>query len=140
MNRCNCGAKHTSFPNQHHDWCEVIRCTSSTVLHNFARIQFKRTDEKTITVFLKENNLLLGTVDYEYWRGEFRTSFFRETHQAKEARAAVMMCLEYLTESINDDRLVEWRPYTTVARREYQEWLSKMDSPKVNPHNDWDYD
>lgn len=141
MNKCNCGAKFTSFPSQHHDWCEVIKNTSEVVLHNFARMMFKRTDDKTINVILKETGQLLGSVDYEYWRGDFRVGIFRETHNGKEARSAILGCLEYLTECIRDDRLVEWRPHTVAARREYQEWLSKMETPKVNPHNnDWDYD
>lgn len=138
MTKCNCGAKHTSFPNQHHDWCDVIKQTNEVVLHNFARMQFKRMNERTINVYLKETNQLLGTVDYEYWRGRFRLGIFCEAPRMGDTRRAVLECLEFLLESIHDDRMIEWRPFTAKARHEYQEQQSKTN---INPHtSEWDFD
>ncbi len=133
MGRCDCGAKHTSFPNHHTDWCNALRGISKDILHNFARIGFKRVDDKTIDVILKETGQKLGILEYAYWRGEFNQGSYRENYNSGDTRSAVLGCIMHLASSIQDDRLEEWRRYNLEARRKHDE------SMKINPHKENDY-
>ena len=123
MPKCNCGAKHTrDAKNIHSDWCDAIRLLSPVMLENFGRFQFKRVDNQTIDVIIKDGNHKVGTLGYE-----FRSGIFNENHNFKDLRHAVLQCIEFLVDSINDDRMQEWLPYRKQALIEYNNRETKND-------------
>lgn len=117
MPKCDCGAKHTKMPNIHSHWCKVMTETPKSLWHNFGMLKFKKIDNKTIQVIYKDGNVDLGSFDYEYRRGEFKSGTFNQSVHCGEFRSAVLQCIDFLVDSINDDRICEWRAETMKARK-----------------------
>ena len=135
MTRCNCGAKHTSFKNTHADWCDVIRHTNRVVLENFGRMEFRIINDSKIKVIIKDGDTHIADLDYSWRRGDFEPGVMSTTINGSDMKSAILQCVDYLKESINDDRIDRWIPLRTKAKQEWNEKNQPPPTPKSG--EDW---
>lgn len=122
MVRCNCGAKHTRHSkDMHSDWCDVIQKTNTVVRNNFGRLEFKRVDESKIEVYLKDGKLHVADMDYRFSHGDFKAGVMNVTIHGQELRQAILQCVDYLQDAINDDRIDKWIPHRQQAVKKWKE-------------------
>lgn len=123
MSVCNCGAKHTEQSNTHSDWCDALKGFSESLLEEYGTLKFKRVSDSKIEIIYKPEKRRIATVSYRYSmsNGKFCTGIMDIDPGYTDWRRTLVECIRFLENSINDDRIKEWKKYTEKARKEASE-------------------
>ena len=121
MPKCDCGAKYTSFKNYHHEKCRALTSVNESTLDLYATLKFKQSESDRIDIIDKETQKRVGSFSYNFSRGEIRLDNFNVDIHGDSMRSGLMRCIDWFLESVNDDRIDEFRGMVSKERNKWKE-------------------
>lgn len=120
MPKCDCGAKYTGFGNFHHEKCKALTSVTQSTLDLYATLRFRRVDDNRIDIIDKETSRRVGYFDYSFSRGELSLGCFNADPFGDQMRSGLLRCIDWFIESVNDDRICEWRRIISQERKKWK--------------------